>query len=125
VNYINLTKPPERGGGSSSERREGMEPSLIGSRGGSGRGRCGETWSLGGPFYRRPGKETTKSQLAPARGIAAAMMAHNAGDETARGRLSCESACTVHREGEAVPNSTGAGVMAVRGKGGGRWGSRR
>jgi hypothetical protein len=68
-------------------------------------------------FYRHPGKEAVKSQLAPVRGIAAAMMAHSAGDETTRGRLPCESACTVHREGEAVPNSTGAGVMAVRGRG--------
>jgi hypothetical protein len=41
-------------------------------------------------------------------------MAHSAGDETTRGRLPCEGARTVYREGEAVPNATGAGVMAVR-----------
>jgi hypothetical protein len=54
---------------------------------GSGQGRCGERWSSGGPFYKCPGKEAAKSQLAPARGIAAAMMAHSAEDETARGML--------------------------------------
>jgi hypothetical protein len=65
-------------------------------------------------FYKRPGRETTENQLAPARCTAATMMAHNAGDETAQGGLPCEGASTVHSGGEAVPNSTGAGVMVER-----------
>jgi hypothetical protein len=52
---------------------------------------------LDGPFYRRPGREAAKNQQAPARCTTAAVMAHNAGDETARGGLPCESASRVHR----------------------------
>jgi hypothetical protein len=39
---------------------------------------------LGWPFYRRPGREAAKDQLAPARGTSAAMRAHSARDETVR-----------------------------------------
>jgi hypothetical protein len=90
VNYINLTLSHRRGKGD-AHQREGRRRrrARLGPREGrgSGRGRCGERWSSGDPFYRCPGKEAAKSQLAPARGITAAMMAHNAGDETARGKL--------------------------------------
>jgi hypothetical protein len=58
----------------------------------------------------------------PARCTTAAIMAHIAGDETARGGLPREGASTVDRGGEAVPNFTGAGVMAERE--GGRWPAR-
>jgi hypothetical protein len=40
----------------------------------------------GGAFYRRPGGND-RNQLAPMRCTTVAMMAHIAGDETARGRL--------------------------------------
>jgi hypothetical protein len=68
---------------------------------------------LGGPFYRRPGREAAENQLAPARCTTAAMMAHSAGDETARAgcRVRVLAQCT---RGKAVPNSIGSGVMAVR-----------
>jgi hypothetical protein len=38
-----------------------------------------------------------QGQRAPVRCAAVAIMAHSDGDETARGRLSCEGASTVHR----------------------------
>jgi hypothetical protein len=88
---------------------------------GSGRGWCGEAWGSGGSFYRRPGREAAKGQLAPARDATTAMGAHSAGDETSR--ASCEHS---DLRGGAVPNFTGAGVMARRrGEGGDRRGLRR
>jgi hypothetical protein len=90
VHPINLTLSHRRGEGE-AHRREGRRRRRArlspGEGRGSGRGRCGERWISGGPFYRRLGQEAAKSQLAPARGIAVALMAHNNEDETARGRL--------------------------------------
>jgi hypothetical protein len=70
-------------------------------------------------------REVAKNQLAPARCTTEVMMAHSAGDETARAgcRVRMLAQCT---GGEAVPNFAGAGVMAVREReGGSQRGSRR
>jgi hypothetical protein len=113
-------------------RKEGELTGAEGGRGalaqssskkgrGSGRGWCAEAWSSDGSFYRRPGQEAAKDQLAQARDATAAMGVHSAGDETSR--AGCEHS---DLRGGAVPNFTGAGVMTRRrGEGGDRRGLRR
>jgi hypothetical protein len=121
VNQVNCTLSPWR--------KEGVLTGAAGESGGvgsielgggvrGGRGQCEERWSSGDPFYRRPVREAAKTPLAPARCTAAAMMAHSAGDENARAgcRVRVLAQCT---GGEAVPNSAGVGVMAVRERGSG------
>jgi hypothetical protein len=53
-----------------------------GKRKRGGRSWCEENWSLGGPFYRRPGRG--ERWRAPATLAAVAMMEHSGGDGMAR-----------------------------------------
>jgi hypothetical protein len=67
------------------------------------------------PFYRRPGKKRSGGWRTLVRCTAAAIKAHTAKDETARGGL-LGGGVSIVGEDEAVPNSTSVEVMAERGR---------